>query len=73
MKKHTMDPGHVLYGKGDRAAMNSAATTEEKVRLGGQFQEEDAEWRARFYFQPGVAKKLRRATNKALGRRLGGS
>lgn len=69
----SMDPGARLFGRDSRDGMNSARSTEEKVRLGGQFGDEQDEWRARFYFTPDTARRLRAVTAQPLGRRLGGS
>lgn len=70
----TVDPGgrRHLFGQRNRAALNSTMTTAEKVRLGGQYEAEEQHVRDRYFFAPETARRLRAATAKALGRRLGG-
>ncbi len=65
----TMDPEHVVLGKGNRDSLVHGPSVEDRVIYGDQLRQEDDEFRARFYFQPEVAAKLRAATRKALGRR----
>jgi hypothetical protein len=45
----------------------------ERILYGDQIDEQRDEWRARYYFQPDVARRLRAATARTLGRRLGGT
>lgn len=68
----SMDHRQHLFGTANRNALNNR-DLDGKVRFGDQLAAENADMRGLFYFQPERARRLRQATNKALGRRLGGT
>lgn len=56
----------------DRPGYGTAAAARERLLYGDLTAQQRDDLRARYYFQPAVARRLRAATARALGRRLGG-